>query len=219
MGVLAGSVLQWHRGSPVKRAIALVFVVLAAAGALAWRRTYHPRLEVSPRELTLPADGMRHRAVRAKLLRGGRLDAGEVVATGVPAQMLPDGAAGVAIEIQAPVNPGTEQLLLRFRGVATSVTIHFAPNAEDRFGDGTPDFLRLHTAADRAAFRGMVYGAGRYRRVASAGTPAARDRRLRGAAAVVLPRRAARSRRGVAGDHAAGDAAAAAFGRAVSRIR
>jgi uncharacterized protein YfaT (DUF1175 family) len=31
--------------------------------------------------------------------------------------------------------------------------VHFTPDASDRFADGTPDFLRLHTATDRAAFR------------------------------------------------------------------
>ena len=30
---------------------------------------------------------------------------------------------------------------------------HFVADTEDRFGDGTPDALRLHAAADRAAFR------------------------------------------------------------------
>ena len=29
----------------------------------------------------------------------------------------------------------------------------FVPDATDSFGDGTPDFLRLHTASDRTAFR------------------------------------------------------------------
>jgi uncharacterized protein YfaT (DUF1175 family) len=37
--------------------------------------------------------------------------------------------------------------------VSVAVTIAFAPDSSDRFGDGTPEFLRLHTDADRAAFR------------------------------------------------------------------
>jgi hypothetical protein len=31
--------------------------------------------------------------------------------------------------------------------------VTFAPDSGDRFGDGTPDFLRLHSASDRSAFR------------------------------------------------------------------
>ena len=53
----------------------------------------------------------------------------------------------------SPVNPGLSQLVVAYRGLRTPVLIHFAAYEGDRFGDGTPDFLRLHTAADRAAFR------------------------------------------------------------------
>jgi len=52
------------------------------------------------------------------------------------------------------VNPATERLLFRFGRSSASVTVHFVADATDRFGDGTPEFLRLHGAADRAAFRG-----------------------------------------------------------------
>jgi uncharacterized protein YfaT (DUF1175 family) len=37
---------------------------------------------------------------------------------------------------------------------SAAVAIAFVPDFSDRIGDGTPDFLRLHSAADRAAFRG-----------------------------------------------------------------
>ena len=136
----------------VKRAIGLLLILLAAAGVLAWRRARQQRLVASPRELTLPADGALHRAVQLHLSRGGRIDADVVLSMGVPARILAEGYAA-AVEIQSPVNPGTQRLALRYRGTATSVIVHFAPDASDRFGDGTPDFLRLHTAADRTAFR------------------------------------------------------------------
>ena len=35
-----------------------------------------------------------------------------------------------------------------------TLPVRFAPNFDDAGGSGTPDFLRLHTAADRSAFRG-----------------------------------------------------------------
>jgi uncharacterized protein YfaT (DUF1175 family) len=137
----------------VKRTLVLVLVLLAVAGGFAWRSARRQRLVVSPRELTLPADGAPHRAVGVRLSRSGRIDADALVATGVPARVLAEGDSAATIEVQSTVNPGTERLVLHYRGAAVSAAIHFVPDAGDRFGDGTPDFLRLHTAADRAAFR------------------------------------------------------------------
>jgi len=136
------------------RAFVLLLVVLVAAGTFAWRRPGRQRLVVSPDELTLPADGALHRAIQVQLARGSRIDPNELVPAGVPARVLAAGADAVEVEIQSPANPGEQRLVLSYRGGSASVTVHFTPDAGDRFGDGTPDFLRLHTAGDRAAFRG-----------------------------------------------------------------
>lgn len=111
------------------------------------------RLVVVPRELTLPADGAMHRAVELHLSRGGRIEADAIATAGISARILPESDNAAVVEIQSPVNPGSQRLVLHYRDTSTSVLLHFAPNAGDRFADGTPDFLRLHTAADRAAFR------------------------------------------------------------------
>ena len=137
----------------MKRALVLVLVLLAVAGAFAWRRAARQRVVVSPRELTLPADGALHRAVELRLSKGGRIDADAIVAAGIAARVLPEGGNAAAVEIQSPVNPGTQRLMLHYRGASVQVLLHFVSDAGDRFGDGTPDFLRLHTAADRTAFR------------------------------------------------------------------
>ena len=137
----------------MKRALVLVLVLLAVAGAFAWRRAARQRVVVSPRELTLPADGALHRAVELRLSKGGRIDADAIVAAGIAARVLPEGGNTAAVEIQSPVNPGTQRLMLHYRDASVQVLLHFVPDAGDRFGDGTPDFLRLHTAADRTAFR------------------------------------------------------------------
>jgi hypothetical protein len=137
----------------VKRALVLVLVLLAVAGAFAWRRAARQRVVVSPRELTLPADGALHRAVELRLSKGGRIDADAIVAAGIAARVLPEGGNTAAVEIQSPVNPGTQRLMLHYRDASVQVLLHFVSDAGDRFGDGTPDFLRLHTAADRTAFR------------------------------------------------------------------
>jgi hypothetical protein len=127
--------------------------VCAAAAAFAWRLTPQQRLVASPQELTLPADGTLHHALELRLSRNGRFTADSVVPTGVSARILPEGDAAATVEIQSPVNPGTERIVLRYRNASSSALLHFAPDAADRFNDGTPDFLRLHTAADRTAFR------------------------------------------------------------------
>ena len=44
--------------------------------------------------------------------------------------------------------------MLRYGGVSAVLKVNFVPATTDRFQDGTPDFLRLHSSADRAAFRG-----------------------------------------------------------------
>jgi uncharacterized protein len=143
----------------VKRSIAIVLllVVLVAAlvaiGTFAWRALFLPRLAVSPHELTLPADGALHRAVEARLSRGGQIEAGDVVPQGPSANVLRESGDAVAIEIRSPVNPTTQRLVLKYRGSSSSVLVNFLLDNSDRFGDGTPDFFRLHTAADRAAFR------------------------------------------------------------------
>jgi uncharacterized protein YfaT (DUF1175 family) len=135
----------------VKRAIVLVFVLLSAA-VFVWRLRPQ-RLMASPRELTLPADGAQHHSVQLRLSRGGRLDPSTVLAADAAVHLLPYSETSAEVVIQSPVNPATQQLVLRYRGAPTSLTVHFVPDFSDRFGDGTPDFLRLHTAADRTAFR------------------------------------------------------------------
>jgi uncharacterized protein YfaT (DUF1175 family) len=137
----------------VKRVLALGLVLLAVAGAFVWRRATRQRLVVSPREASLPADGARHRAVELRMSRGGRIEDDSIVATGASADILPESGNVAAVEIQSPVNPGTQRLVLHYRGASVPMVLHFVPDAGDSFSDGTPDFLRLHTPADRAAFR------------------------------------------------------------------
>jgi len=100
----------------------------------------------------LPADGALHTAATVTLLRGGRLDVGQL-SVAAPHTFLPLDEAQASLQVQSPVNPGTTRLVLRYRGSAASLVVHFAPVVADRFEDGTPDFLRLHSAADRSAFR------------------------------------------------------------------
>jgi len=52
------------------------------------------------------------------------------------------------------VMPGETKLRTAWRRHAlTAVSVRFVADTSDSFGDGTPDFLRLHRAEDRMAFR------------------------------------------------------------------
>jgi hypothetical protein len=139
----------------LKRVNVILPVLLVVVIALAWRRSVRQRPVVTPRELSLPADGAFHTAVKVHMSRGGRVDVDSLASTGIAARIVPEGEDAAVVEIQSQVNPGTQRLTIQFGRATTSesVIVHFAPDADDRIGDGTPDFLRLHTAADRNAFR------------------------------------------------------------------
>lgn len=144
-----------QRAASPKRIAAILLLLLPVVLALAWRRTSRQHLVVAPHELSLPADGALHRAVQVHMSRGGQIDVDALASAGIAARIVPEGSAAAVVEIQSPVNPGNQRLTIRLAGAPATefVIVHFAPDAGDRFGDGTPDFLRLHTAADRAAFR------------------------------------------------------------------
>ena len=137
----------------MKRAIVLLLVVLAGVAGLTWRHMRQEWPVISAREITVPADGALHRAIQVKLSRGGRIDGVAVLSPSPPAHLLRESDRAAIVEVQSPVNPGTYRLVLRDRNSSVPITLHFTPDAGDRLGDGTPDFLRLHSAADRLAFR------------------------------------------------------------------
>jgi len=61
--------------------------------------------------------------------------------------------------LRVGVLPGEDNLRLSAPGFeAHQVTVHSTLDASDSVGDGTPDFLRLHDAADRTAFRRWFTG-------------------------------------------------------------
>jgi uncharacterized protein YfaT (DUF1175 family) len=131
-----------------------VLAVLALAGVAVWRDRHPQRVVVSVQEVTLAADGARHQAAGLRLSRGGRFSPDEVGVSGMPAAVIADGEAHALLVLQAPVNPGIKRLTIKYRSGSVHMTVRFVPDFSDRFGDGTPDFLRLHEAKDRAAFRG-----------------------------------------------------------------
>jgi uncharacterized protein len=134
----------------------LALILLACAAAIlsgVWRYRNPQKLLVSPREVSLPADGAQHRAAQVWLSGGGPIEVEHMTFAGVPGSVVPEDRLKTGVVILSPVNPGTKRLRLRYRKSSADLIAKFVPDFSDRYGDGTPDFLRLHSSADRSAFR------------------------------------------------------------------
>jgi len=102
---------------------------------------------------TLPADGDYHRIGTIHLSRNEILTPADVQTSGLTARLLPDDHHRLVVEVRSPVLPRSEHLTISTSASSRTLTVQFLADDGDRFEDGTPDFLRLHTAGDRAAFR------------------------------------------------------------------
>jgi uncharacterized protein YfaT (DUF1175 family) len=127
----------------------VVLILAFALGAACVAVYQKQRLEIRPSRITLPADGAEHDALRIRVPMPW-LDG--TVTGGGPLRLLKDGDVINGL-LQAPVNPGQALVQLHWRRRTFSVPATFVFDPRDSYGDGTPDFLRLHTPQDREAFR------------------------------------------------------------------
>jgi uncharacterized protein YfaT (DUF1175 family) len=118
-----------------------------------WRSRRPEVLVVSQTRVTLPADGAQHVVAEVWSSRGRRIDVDEVRVAGVAGVVVSQGDGKAMLMAMSPVNAGIRRVHLRYRGTSTDLLVQFVSDFGDRFGDGTPDFLRLHSSADRSAFR------------------------------------------------------------------
>ena len=124
-------------------------IALAVIGGILYTRQ---RPVIDPRQLTLPADGAEHPAFRIQLPWTGSTVTQDTKNS--PTLRLLESDNGIIeATLQSPVNPGHTQLHLRWRHRLLSIPATFVFDPSDTYSDGTPDFLRLHTAQDRQAFR------------------------------------------------------------------
>jgi uncharacterized protein len=126
--------------------------LVAAGGAILYR---HQRLVIEPSQVTLSADGAEHEALRIHL---PALNLGDTVTENTNGLRLleskePAGHTLLTGVMRSPVTPGHTQLHLLWRHHSLLVPVTFVFDPSDTYDDGTPDFLRLHTAQDRQAFR------------------------------------------------------------------
>ncbi|WP_263417457.1 DUF1175 domain-containing protein [Terriglobus albidus] len=130
------------------RILLLIIVPLLVGTAAVWLLRGRPGIRLTQVQHIFPADGREHRL--AHLIRRGSAELQirslpNVVAT----RVLEDGS----ILVQSPVLPGHRWLQVTYGPRLLSIPLDFIADATDLFGDGTPEYLRLHSSADRAAFR------------------------------------------------------------------
>jgi hypothetical protein len=99
----------------------LALAVFAVVSAVWWRQRSRPRLVVSAKEITLPADGGLHRAMEIHMSGvGGALAPENVKAEGARSQVIAGTSGSDVVTAFSPVNPGVSQLVLGYRNTRYS---------------------------------------------------------------------------------------------------
>lgn len=146
------------RGVPRWLAMLAIVAIAVLVCAFTVRRVLTPAaFLIEAAQTTLPADGFTSTEINVRSSTGRDLrglhvnidNPHHVVAESVTAKR--DSAV---ISVRAGVQPGETRVTLSAPGFEpTKVNLRTSLDLTDSVGDGTPDFLRLHDAADRAAFR------------------------------------------------------------------
>jgi uncharacterized protein len=146
------------RGVPRWLSVAAVVAIAVIVCAFTFRRSLTPAafvLQLS--DSTIPADGfssveLKVRSSSGRELRGLEVQARNPRAAAVESVTIYHDSA--AVSLRAGVMPGETRLRITAPGFTSQeITLQTTLDATDTVGDGTPDFLRLHDPADRAAFR------------------------------------------------------------------
>jgi uncharacterized protein YfaT (DUF1175 family) len=150
----SGAVVHFQ-GYAIRTAVKIstVAAVLGGAVLLGYILARQPRLIIEPGSLTQPADGATHVVAHVSSASGGSLKPDDLSVDGPAMRVVADSGDTLRVEVRAPVNPGEQRVVVRAGRWRQVLHLRFVADVEDSFGDGTPDFLRLHTASDRAAFR------------------------------------------------------------------
>jgi uncharacterized protein len=143
---------RWISGSAVVLLIPAAWVFMLA------RRS--PQFVVSS-SAVLPADGREHAVGRVTRSDGKPIEAYLITAEAIAGAGREDVGdvrivqTGKELEVwmRSPAMAAERRVCVRWGPRAAVVTIRFALNSADSFGDGLPDALRLHSIEDRTAFR------------------------------------------------------------------
>lgn len=145
-------------GLPRWLALLAVVAIVAIAAAFTLRRAFTPAvfiIESLPD--ALPADGFSTTQLRIRSPSGRNLDGVEVVVDDshrAAIEVVKARGDSALVTLRTGVVPGDARISFTAPGFESKrITVHTALDVSDSVGDGTPDFLRLREAADRAAFR------------------------------------------------------------------
>src|SRR5271166_5086701 len=146
------------RGVPRWLAVTAVVAIAAVACAFTVHRALTPAaFRVQRSETTLPADGftsteLKIHSSNGRELRGLQVQVENPHGAAVESMSVEGGSATASL--RAGVLPGHTKLRVTAPGFTSQeIALQTTLDASDTIGDGTPDFLRLHDPADRAAFR------------------------------------------------------------------
>jgi len=146
------------RGVPRWLAVLPVVVIVITLCAFTLHRALTPSaLLLAVSKATLPADGFTSTELTiysstGRDLRGLRIEIGDPHRAFVDSVTVSGKSA--VISLRPGVLPGETKIELSAPGfVPQQFTLRTTVDVSDSVGDGTPDFLRLHDPADRAAFR------------------------------------------------------------------
>ncbi len=137
------------------RLILAAFLLLTLA-AIAYPHLAHPHIHIEQQAHDLPADGRPHQLAILTTQFHLPLHPEDLHITGAPgitAELRPLTIDTAALILSTPVTPTQLHLTVTGPRNRLTLTAHTRLDSTDTFADGTPDFLRLHSAEDRAAFR------------------------------------------------------------------
>ena len=131
----------------------VALLCIAGTFAALWqKRPVH--LQILHPQLQIPADGRFHHVALLALTIGNPVNLSEISISGLPAHITTDANGEADIAVRSPVIPADRTVQITYGKTTTTLPIHITPSETSSGGSGTPDFLRLHTAEDRQAFRG-----------------------------------------------------------------
>jgi uncharacterized protein len=146
------------RGVPRWLAALTVVAIAGALCAFTVRHVLTPAafvLQLS--DATIPADGFTSSELRIHSANGRNLQGLEVRVEnphGAAVESVSVAGSSATAFLRAGVLPGETKLRITAPGFSSQeISLQTTLDASDTIGDGTPDFLRLHDPADRAAFR------------------------------------------------------------------
>ena len=146
------------RGAPRWLVVLAVLAIVAALGAFPIHRTLKPSdFVIEATSSTLPADGftsieIKLRSSTTRELKELRAESDDPRRASVESIAIRSDSAYVTA--RAGVMPGETTFRFAAPGFESQLLrLKTTLDASDSVGDGTPDFLRLHDAVDRAAFR------------------------------------------------------------------